>query len=649
MPRALKAILALAFVSLLPAGAALAQEQSAPPPAPQGAPSGAASLSPQELQAIRDEVRQQLEAELGQRIDTAKEEMRDEVRAAVTASGAAQQWDDEWEEIQPKLELFEVNGYFRARTDLFYRFDLGTGPDPSGHGIFPIDPQNPDRHTVAGANMRLRIDPTLNVSEEIRLRAQVDVFDNLIFGSTPDGGFSGGIGNERYPWVITSPGQTTQRLGFNSISDSIVVKRAWSEVRTPVGELRFGRMADHFGLGMNINDGNCIDCDNGNTVDRFLFAVKIANHVIAPSLDFVSEGPTSANPFTASPNPQPFDRTQADDARQWVLSILRRDSDDEIRKMRIAGRNTFVNYGLRMAYRTQHWDAPALEVGGPGNGNAGAGSSQSGLDMVNPDSFIPRSAWTLTPDVWFRLLYKKYRLEFEVASVFGKLGSRTFESAAPGETGVGGRSATQGQEVTFSQFGAVLQNEIKLADDKLALGLELGFASGDSAPGFGNLPGRADPNSPENPFPQRGDWDGAQFNCFRAACSDKTIDNFRFNSDYRVDLILFREILGNVTDAIYVKPNVRYDITEGLDVNFAAIYSQASSSGTTPTHKLPLGVELDAGINYVSDDGFIVSLAYGVLFPLSGLDQLRDPTNPSGGTISAETAQTVRGFFGVVY
>jgi len=644
MTRSLAAIAAAALGWTLPLAAAQAQARQAPPPAPAApppagtvpapAPAPGSSLSPAELEAIRQEIRAQLQDELQERLDAAKEEMRDEVRAAVTSAGAAQEWDVEWEEIKPKLDLFEVNGYFRTRMDLFYRFDLGTPVDPAGFGIFPIDPQSDSRHTVAGANMRLRLDPTLNVSEEVRIRGQVDVFDNLLFGSTPAGGWSDGAGNQTRPWVIDSNTMASPTFGWNSIRDSIAAKRVWGEARTPVGELRFGRMADHFGMGMFTNDGNCLDCDDGNTVDRFLFAVKIANHVIAPALDFISEGPTSADPSTPWPNPQPFDRTQADDSRQWVISILRRDTDDEIRKMRAAGRDTFVNYGLRLAWRTQHWDAPSFEVGGPDNGNAGGGSPER--DVLTSAAFVPRDAWTLTPDVWFRLLHKKYRLEFEFVTLHGKVGNR-FLPLGDNRDEVG-----QNQELTFSQFGAVLQYEITLVDDKLSLGLEIGFASGDGAPGFGNLPGRA---TADRPFTEKGDWDGPQYNCSAATCSDKTIDNFRFNSDYRVDLILFREILGTVTDALYVKPSVRYLITEGLDVNFAVVYSQVNAKNTTPTGNRPLGVELDAGINYVSDDGFISSVAYGVLFPLSGLDQV----NASGSTVSAQSAQTVRGFFGIVY
>lgn len=598
-------------------------------------------MDPATREALRNELREELISEFEQRLETAREEMRDEVRAAVTSAGVASEWEEEWDEVRPRLDFLELDGYFRTRMDLFNQFDLNTGPDPEGFHFFPVDPRNPDNKTIAGANMRLRIDPTFNVSEEIRLRAQIDVLDNLVYGSTNGGGFTTvggvGVGNQRHPYVFDSSTQAVPRFGWNAVVDSIQVKRAWAEVRTPIGELRFGRMPTNFGLGMNVNDGNCLDCDHGDTVDRFMFATRIADHVIAPAIDFTAEGPTSADPFFGNPTNQPFDRTQTDDARDYVLMILRRDSDEEMRKMRVAGRDTFINYGLYFIYREQSWDAPVLNVAGPGNGNAGGGSPTS---SINANDFIFRDAWAVIPDVWFRLIHKNLRLEFEAVTVQGEIGNRTYLPRPDGAT------AAQDQSIDLEQYGFVVQSELRLVDDKLGLGLEVGFASGDNAPGFGNFPGRG---TPDSPFPSTGSWDGPQFNCSQPSCSDSNVRNFRFNRDYRVDLILFREILGGVTDATYVKPTVNYDITEGLGANLAIIYSQANSSGTTPTGNKPLGIEIDAAINYLSDDGFVASIAYGVLFPLSGLDQITDPTNPTRNVINAETAQTIRGFFGVVF
>jgi uncharacterized protein (TIGR04551 family) len=111
--------------------------------------------------------------------------------------------------------------------------------------------------------------------------------------------------------------------------------------------------------------------------------------------------------------------------------------------------------------------------------------------------------------------------------------------------------------------------------------------------------------------------DGAQF-----APGDRTLDirNFRFNPAYRVDLILFREILQGVTDAWYLKPQLRYELLDGLVAQAAVIYSQAMYATSTPSqiHR-PLGIELDVGLSYQSDDGFIAFLNYGVLQPFDGL------------------------------
>jgi len=637
MIRPLAALGGIALASLTLVDTAHAQQ----PPPPRDMPrEGGAEVDDAERAALREQLRRELSAEFEQRLEQAREEMRDEVRAAVASAGAASEWEEEWDDVRPQLEFLELDGYFRTRMDVFHNFDLNTGRDPAGYPFFPVDPRDSNADTIAGANMRFRIDPTLNVSEEIRLRSQIDIFDNLVLGATPRAGITGGLtgtGNQRHPYAFLADSQDSTTFGWNSVSDSIQVKRAWAEVRTPIGELRFGRMPTHFGLGMNINDGNCIDCDHGDTVDRIMFATRIADHVIAPAIDFLTEGATSADPFVDYPNAQPFDRTQSDDGRDYVLQILRRDDDEQIRKMRQAGREFFLNYGLYFTYREQGWDAPQFVTGGAGNGNAGGGAPRRDTTLTS-DAFVHREAWAIIPDVWVRMLYKKYRLELEFVTVQGEIGNRAL---------VPGGDVTDTQSLDLQQYGAVLQNELSLVDDKLKLGLEIGFASGDDAPGFGNFPGRGDAGA--GGFTRRGDWEGPQFNCAQAACSDDSINNFRFDRDYHVDLILFREILGGVTDATYVKPSVNYDITEGLGVNLGIIYSMVNATRSVPTRKRPLGIEIDASVNYLSDDGFVASLAYGVLFPLAGLDQLENPANPDLGTISADTAQAVRAFFGVIY
>jgi uncharacterized protein (TIGR04551 family) len=599
-----------------------AQTQApAPAPAPAAAPgqAPAATATPRtdaEREALRREILQDVEG----RFDTVKEEIRDEVRAAVTSANAAQSWEEEFRETRPELEFFEAHGYLRTRMELFDKFNLGQDPDRS---IYPTDPIHPDANTQAFADLRLRFEPTLNVAEQVRIKAQVDILDNVVLGSTPDYGSRAG-----YSFLVE--GQRPPQYAENSWTDSIAVKRAWAEVRTPFGELRFGRMGTHWGLGVLANDGNCLDCDHGDTVDRILFAAKIADHVIAPAIDFVSEGVTSGRPGDPIPTAQPIDLSQGDDARDYVLAIARKDDDEEMRKKRLAGQETFFNYGLYFIYRTQSWDAPGLNaISGYSAENPDATPSE----VVASNQFVPRDAWAVIPDLWLRLVHKSYRAELEFVTVQGKIGNWSLDPTGPSGASV----ATQ--DLTLEQYGGVLQNELSLLDDDLAIGLELGYASGDPAHGFGNFPGRG---TQENPA---GSWEGPQFNCPGARCSDSKIQNFQFDRDYRVDMILFREILGGVTDATYVKPSLRYDVTEGLNLNLGIIYSQVNEGRTTPTGDKPLGVEIDAGVLYQSEDNFVAGLRYGVLFPMSGLDQV----DTTGARLGSSTAQAIRGTFAVTY
>ena len=235
--------LAVLCASLLVPVAAGAQTASRPPPQPGRTPPPAADADT-EGEALRRQILQEVEG----RFDTVKEEIRDEIRAAVTSANAAQAWEEEFAQTRPELEFFEAHGYFRTRMELLDQFDLGQEAE-GGPTIYPDDPIQPDRSTNAFADLRLRFEPTLNISEEVRIKAQIDFLDNVILGSSPDYGSRAG-------YMFLVEGQRPPQYAENSWTDSIEVKRAWAEVRTPFGELRFGRMGTHWGLGVLANDGN---------------------------------------------------------------------------------------------------------------------------------------------------------------------------------------------------------------------------------------------------------------------------------------------------------------------------------------------------------------------------------------------------------
>src|SRR5262249_31724882 len=119
---------------------------------------------------------------------------------------------------------------------------------------------------------------------------------------------------------------------------------------------------------------------------------------------------------------------------------------------------------------------------------------------------------------------------------------------------------------------------------------------------------------------------------------DNRIDNFRFHPDYRIDRILFREILGAVTDAVYVRPHARVTIASArsaqLSAHTAVIASSAVEKTATPSGKAPLGVEIDPSLA-LEMKAFLSALDYAVLFPLSGFDN-------TVANLSAKPAQLVR-------
>jgi uncharacterized protein (TIGR04551 family) len=351
-------------------------------------------------------------------------------------------------------------------------------------------------------------------------------------------------------------------------------------------------------------------------VDRLQFVTEpLTGWYLAPMLDFDVEGPTSEQDARQG---QPFDLSNRDDAHSYVLAIARRDTPQQERA-KLENGISIVNYGLHYMYRVQRFDPVGW-----------ADPTTTADDAVR----VGRNAAVHVPDIWAKLERKEFRLELELAGVLGSL-----------EALVGPEDAQRVQTLTLLQFGAAAQGEYRFMDGQLRLGLEAGFASGDRQPGLGNRPGRVSQGPDGNPL--KNDIDGRQYACGADRCSDTFIRNFRFNRDFRPDLILYREILGGVTDSIYVKPTITYSVAEGFDIFGRVIGSGAVYQESTPSGESRLlGFEVNAGASYETEDGFIASVRWGILFPQRGLANV-----DVGGTPPPplETAQVIRAIIGIKY
>jgi uncharacterized protein (TIGR04551 family) len=573
------------------------------------------------------------------------------------------------QQSKKRMQIFELDGYLRLRSDYMHNFNLGQAYSdvPADHaaGInfglppFPVPVECPaptsnsppppmgspggtaanrcPNNNIGGANLRFRLEPTLNVTDQVRIHAQIDVIDNTILGSTPDS--LAGIPAYNVPPPQTTPNgpvsttalpgvapvdflYTTQdppEVGQNGFVSSIRAKRAWAEVDSEFGSLRFGRMPWQWGRGIFYNSGACPDCDVGTTVDRVMALTTLYGHQFAAAWDLGAQGPTTEQLSLGrtDPNGYPYDLSQNDDVLELMGSVTRIDDPVGLRE-RVDRGDMVVNYGLQVVYRNQ------------GNRNVPMNTTQTPTGLPNGPqpqapyqiTETPFGALSFTPDLWLKLYYKALTLEFEGIGIFGRIND-------PGPLAADGNV-----RLTLRQLGWVAAGELRLYRDSFFIGLETGGATGDQA---------------EEP----GQYLNYRWHFVQQPMGDHAINDFHFSPDYHIDEILFRHIIGTVTNAIYFKPQAAYWFDLGrsraIGVSGAAIWSLAQVPVSTPGNSLNYGIETDVGAGYRNTgEGFYASLTWGILWPLGALDRPVGLWTP-GYASDASVAQVLRVMFGVKF
>jgi uncharacterized protein (TIGR04551 family) len=572
--------------------------------------------------------------------------------------------EDWWAHTRPTVEL---HGYFRTRGELYHNFSLGRPavasdeqnlwPQPLDNSYTQLPTGSPrpvllcgspgtngqlsecSDKTQASANLRLRLNPEIHISDNLRILTQVDLLDNLVLGTTPDSyamkpsgkgatGYSAAASgyNAYAPLGAFATTQGPPTAGVNGYRNSIDVQRAWAEYLTPVGQLRFGRMPSHWGLGMVMNSGDGLDHDYQTNVDRIMLVsgLKSMDLYFGGSWEFVSTGPTNGSPYDVYGG-QPTNTANLANVNQWSAFVAKR-TNPELQRLKLARNDVVLNGGLYATYRSQLIDVKAGDTPVTVDSSATTSNTNNGFER--------RGASMLIPDAWLQLLWNKLRLEAELATVWGSIENSP-------------ASANVESPLKLRMWGLATQTEYRAVEDKLRVQFGAGWASGDPhveglAPGANGLQARK---------------------------TEGAISTFRFHPSYQVDYIFFRRILTRVEGAYYFRPSVEYDFLRNpngqkLGGGAAIIWSRASEFIQTPGNKRDLGVELDLQVYYQSKDGslnddpnkqggFYAALQYGVFFPLGGLDYL--PNESSGGNAKAgvnyelSTAQTARLLLGVLF
>jgi uncharacterized protein (TIGR04551 family) len=509
-----------------------------------------------------------------------------------------------------KWKLFEMGGYFRTRTDWFKDFNLGFSDDPAlGGAPFPralacgaTASGHPCSDTLTATNMRLRLEPVLNIDEGTSVHVQADVFDNLVLGSTPidrnlSGIYTGAstpTGNGKPPIGAFGDTQSPPIQGINSDRPAIVIKRAWAEVAVPLGILKVGRQPNHWGMGIYANSGGYdpingtydYDADYGDSVDRVSFSAQIPGTALRAmiAMDWTYSG-LASNQTSANTGQQghPFSLDQDAQTNSYVGVISKMDSPQEFKDAVDRG-DIASGYGIYFQYKYQNWDE---DLTGFTLGNT----------FDSAMNYVPRSYKTYTASVWGKLGIGSVTLETELVGILGTL-------AKANDQGI-----TTSLDVR--KFGGAGRAMWTGVDGKLRIGLESGFATGDQ---WDNTP--------------QGNTNIAFANQLGGQ-GDTALTQFFFNREYKVDMILWRRLYGAVTNAVYIKPFLQYDLTKSIMFKLSNITSLALKPIATPGNQTVYGTEFNGDLGYHSDHLYF-GISYGVLFPFGALSHPADTTGQGG-------------------
>lgn len=607
-----------------------------------------------------------------------------------------------------RIQLFDLGGYMRVRGDYFHRPNLGL------NSYNPYSPQRPNkffappaqtsdvldeninggtapnsadcatrltdngvstsralqrcqrRQGFASANMRLRLEPTLHITDTVRVHAQIDILDNVVLGSTPD---SYGYDNPYAPIDLYTRTQVPPAAGINSFQDSIMAKRAWGHIRFGWGlDLKFGRMPWHWGMGVVANHGNGVqrgdqadiiremDQDYGDSVDSIRLGFDFGKdrrraHTVAISWDWASSGPTASQllgPAWASGGivGQDFSAEKFDNVYQWSASLERRDDPDMLRRKLSLG-TPVVNYGIIGWLRQQDLDneygAPGLgdglgtnpsyydEAANPqpndgGNVNLGNGdfddSGRTGLNNY-ASMLVHRRALLFTPDLWLRVNWRTLRIEFEAAGSIGRYNLRNIDDGLVDTEEYRAVTRANLDRKIVGTFGYALEFKYGFFRDRFHIGFDHGFATGDGSPPLGF--------NPQSPLLEG---------------NNTTVGNFRFNPAYNVDMLLFRELLGTVSNAAYFKPWAAFYFFNHFSARVDVEYAVAMRKQGTLGNRFSYGVELDGAVRYHdAREPIFVQFQYGVMFPLPGFNRVLSPA----GREDARAVQSLQAQVGIKF
>ncbi len=425
---------------------------------------------------------------------------------------------------------------------------------------------------VQGTDLRLRLEPSLHVGDWSQLNTQLDAW-GMAGGRATLASFA-----DRY-------GQADWSTG--SLQSGLAMRRMWLHSKVfGLVDLDVGRMPDHFGMGVVRNSGDDLLGDWQTSIDSvklgmellgFRFSIARSNLFTWPS----GQGANAATLYNS------YAGGSSNGA--WLMSsgqsgLPFQDSADVIRyDLGVAGGKLHGEPGLEWALallwlsQDQAFSveslqnpgtttpAPAKGLANPACGNECILLTQRTLRTYTFQAYTTwRGTWRSAPLV----------LQAEGDAIYGTIGRSDITADPDAKTIVSGGAAGR---ATWQP-------------GELDLKLDLGAASGESNGGFGV--------NDTNNFKLGGTPDGA----------DRTaMHGFRFNRAFRIDGLLFRDVIGAVANAGYLRPALAWHPwgrgTGDLALEAAVLGAVALSPDATPGKHAWIGLEPELSAHLHLDHG----------------------------------------------
>lgn len=520
---------------------------------------------------------------------------------------------------------FEHHGYFRLRSEILVDGDFGARVGAVPQPLAARTGADKNAATLGWAAVRLRYAPTLHIGSDLAIHVGVDALDGLVLGSTNEG--AGGLVAANGVGGATGDAQASPSDGHFGWRDAVTVREAWAEVRLfDMVDVAAGRMPDQFGLGILRNAGTGADADGGTIIDRVKVGATLSDFRLEAAWEFTATGPTSelVSLTERGAGGQPKDLGQSDDVTTYAFRLGRWPTtmaDREARRVLLEEKRAWaLDWALFSSFTDQKNSAsePVAEASLSCRPDATLTNGQRATD-IDCIRLFPRNAFFWRPGAWFKAERRPdaathIRIEAEVGALIGDLEHPQRDVDADIEN-----------PKKFIGFGGAL--ELEWQRHAWTFGLDFGFATGDDGKVLGVRDGQeiVDPND-----------DGFATNT--AVLNNRTITSYVFNGEYRLDLLLFRQVIGAVTNAVYFKPWLARDIVQNDDFTMTlrvdALYAAAAKPSGTPGHGDQWGIEFDGQVDMNWTNGLDIALTAGLLVPLDAL------SNPDTGKVGTSAFAT---------